>query len=123
MNVATDFINQYVEQIQSKTMKQLERDLNKIFFIDEIYRLDHDEFAQKTINELIDNMIKFKFVEKIIIILANYDNDINNLLRVNEKLSNRFANKISFSFLNLDLSLQLLKQSLKQSQIVFFFDV
>ncbi len=115
----TDLIDQYVEQIESKTMKQLERDLSKILFIDEVYRLDHDEFAQKTMNELIDNMIKFKFAEKMIIILADYDNDMNNLLRVNEKLSSRFANEISFSFLSLDLCLQLLKQSLKQSQIAF----
>ncbi len=96
-------------------MKQLERDLSKILFIHEVYRLDHDEFAQKTMNELIDNMIKFKFAEKMIIILADYDNDMNNLLRVNKRLSNRFANEISFSFLNLDLCLQLLKQSLKQN--------
>lgn len=117
---AIDFIGQYVGQTESKTMKQLERGLSKLFFIDEVYRFDHGGFAQKTMNELIDNMIKFNFFEKMIIIFADYDNDMNNLLGVNEELSSRFAVEISFSFLNLDLCFQLLKQSLKQSQIAFF---
>jgi nucleoid-associated protein YejK len=100
-------------------MKQLERGLSKLLFIDEAYRLDHDQFAQKAMNELVDNITKSKFAEKLIVILAGYDNDINNLLRVNEGLSSRFADEILFLSLSPAHFLQLLKDSLKQSQIAF----
>ena len=116
---ATDLIGQYVGQTGPKTMKQLERGLGKVLFIDEAYRLGHGGFAQEAMDELIDNMTKSKFAEKMIIILAGYDNDMNKLLRVNERLSSRFADEISFPSLNPNLCLQLLEQSLKKSQIVF----
>lgn len=100
-------------------MKQLERGLGKVLFIDEAYRLGQGGFAQEAMDELVDNMTKSKFAGKMIIILAGYDNDMNNLLRVNEGLSSRFADEISFPSLSPDLCLQLLEQSLKQSQITF----
>lgn len=116
---ATDLIGQYVGQTGPKTMKQLERGLGKVLFIDEAYRLGHGGFAQEAMDELVDNMTKLKFAGKMIIILAGYDNDMNQLLRVNEGLSSRFADEISFPSLSPDLCLQLLERSLKQSQISF----
>lgn len=65
----------------------------KYFFIDEAYRLSQGHFAQEAVDELVDNMTKAKFAGKMVIILAGYDNDMNNLLRVNEGLSSRFAEK------------------------------
>ena len=116
---ATDLIGQYVGQTGPKTVKQLERGLGKVLFIDEAYRLGHGGFAQEAMDELVDSMTKPKFAGKMIIILAGYDNDMNKLLRVNEGLSSRFADEISFPALSPDVCLQLLEQSLKQSQIAF----
>lgn len=115
----TDLIGQYVGHTGLKTMKQLERGLGKVLFIDEAYRLGQGGFAQEAMDELVDNMTKTKFAGKMIIILAGYDNDMNNLLRVNEGLNSRFADEILFPALSPDLCLQLLEQSLKQSQISF----
>jgi hypothetical protein len=56
-------------------MKQLERGLGKVLFVDEAYRLGHGEFAQETIDELVDNMTKDEFAGKMVIILAAYDNE------------------------------------------------
>ncbi len=68
---------------------------------------------------MVDNIIKLKFAEKLVIILAGCDNDMNNFLRVNEGLSSRFADEISFPSLSPAHCLQLLKDKLKQSQIAF----
>jgi len=68
---------------------------------------------------LVDNITKAKLVGKLVIILAGYDNDMNNLLRVNEGLSSRFADEISFPSLSPAHCLQLLEDKLKQSQIAF----
>jgi hypothetical protein len=100
-------------------MKQLERGLGKVLFIDEAYRLGQGKFAQEAIDELVDNITKPKFAGKMVIILAGYDNDMNDLLRVNEGLSSRFADEISFPSLTPAHCLQLLDDKLKQSQIAF----
>lgn len=100
-------------------MKQLERGLGKVLFVDEAYRLGHGGFAQEAMDELVDNITKPKFAGKLVIILAGYDNDMNNLLRVNEGLSSRFADEISFPSLSPAHCLQLLEHTLKQNQIAF----
>ena len=100
-------------------MKQLERGLGKVLFVDEAYRLGQGQFAQEAIDELVDNITKPRFAGKLVIILAGYDNDMNNLLRVNEGLSSRFADEISFPSLSPAHCLRLLEDKLKQSQIAF----
>jgi len=66
-------------------------------------------------------MTKPKFAGKLVIILAGYDNDMNNLLRVNEGLSSRFADEIIFPSLNPRHCLQLLEARLKRNQIAMPF--
>ena len=115
---ATDFIGQWVGQTGPKTIKQLERGLGKVLFVDEAYRLGEGMFAQEAVNELVDTMTKPKFAGKLVIILAGYDNDMNNLLRVNEGLSSRFADEIAFPSLKPEYCLQLLSSKLKQCKIL-----
>jgi hypothetical protein len=74
-------------------------------------------YVQEAVNELVDIMRKPKFAGKLVIILAGYDNDMNNLLRVKEGLSSRFADEITFPSLNLEYCLQLLSSKLEQSKI------
>jgi AAA+ superfamily predicted ATPase len=118
---ATDLIGQYVGQTSPKTIKQLERGLGKVLFIDEAYRLGEGLFAQEAVNELVDTMTKPKFAGKLVIILAGYDNDMKNLLQVNEGLSSRFADEIIFPSLNPSDCIQLLEERLKQNQIAMPF--
>jgi hypothetical protein len=100
-------------------MKQLERGLGKVLFVDEAYRLGQGRFAQEAIDELVDNITKPKFAGKVVIILAGYDNDMDNLLRVNEGLSSRFEDEISFPSLIPAHCLQLLRDKLRESQVAF----
>jgi hypothetical protein len=115
---ATDLIGQYVGPTGPKTIKQLERGLGKVLFVDEAYRLGEGMFAQEAVNELVDTMTKPKFAGKMVIILAGYDNDMNRLLRVNEGLSSRFADEITFPALNSTYCLQLLSSKLKESKVL-----
>lgn len=100
-------------------MKQLERGLGKVLFVDEAYRLGQGHFAQEAIDELVDNITKPRFAGKMVIILAGYDKDMNNLLCVNEGLSSRFADEILFPSLRPEDCLQLLEDKLRESQIGF----
>lgn len=116
---ATDLIGQYIGQTGPKTIKQLERGLGKVLFVDEAYRLGQGHFAQEAIDELVDNITKPRFAGKMVIILAGYDNDMNKLLRVNEGLSSRFADEILFPSLRPEDCLRLLEDKLRESQIGF----
>ncbi|KAF4638063.1 hypothetical protein G7Y89_g15 [Cudoniella acicularis] len=114
---ASDLIGQYVGQTGPKTIKQLEKGLGKVLFVDEAYRLGEGAFAQEAVNELVDTMTKPKFAGKMVIILAGYDKDMNNLLRVNEGLSSRFSDQIVFPSLGAQHCLQLLESMVKQKNI------
>jgi hypothetical protein len=116
---ATDLIGEYIGHTGPKTIKQLERGLGKVLFIDEAYRLGEGKFAQEAVNELVDTVTKPRFAGKLVIILAGYDNDMNNLLRVNEGLSSRFADEIIFTSLSPAHCLQLLKDKLEEISIAF----
>ncbi|KAI9775253.1 MAG: hypothetical protein M1835_005878 [Candelina submexicana] len=116
---ATELIGQYVGHTGPKTMRQLERGLGKVLFVDEAYRLGQGPFAQEAVDELVDNITKPRFAGKLVIILAGYDNDMNDLLRVNEGLSSRFADEITFPSLSPAHCLRLLEDKLQESEIVF----
>jgi len=116
---ASQLIGQYIGQTGPKTIKQLERGLGKVLFVDEAYRIGDGLFAQYAINELVDSMTKPKFAGKMVIILAGYDNDMNNLLKANEGLNSRFADEIVFPSLSPEHCLRLLESKLKESRINF----
>lgn len=114
---ASDLIGQYVGHTGPKVIKQLEKGLGKVLFIDEAYRLGESHFAQEAVNELVDCVTKPKYLGKMVIILAGYDKDMDKLLLVNEGLSSRFADELIFSALSPENCLILLRSRLEQSQI------
>ena len=91
---ASDMVGQYVGHTGPKTQKLLEKALGKVLFIDEAYRLGEGQFAAEAVNELVDLVTKPKFLNKIVIILAGYDNDMNKLMAVNPGLSSRFPEEV-----------------------------
>ncbi|RDW71858.1 hypothetical protein BP5796_07892 [Coleophoma crateriformis] len=114
---ATNLVGQYVGQTGPKTIQQLERGLGKVLFVDEAYRLGKGPFAKEAISELVDTMTKPQFAGKMVIILAGYDKDMNDLLKANEGLSSRFTDDIYFPPLSPEDCLQLLEAKVQESQI------
>ena len=114
---ASDLVAQYVGQTGPKTRSLLEKALGKVLFIDEAYRLGEGHFASEAIEELIDIITKPKFFGKVVIILAGYDEDMNNLMAVNTGLSSRFSEEIIFCDMNPDHCLRLLDRSLQKKSI------
>ena len=94
---ATDLIASFVGQTGPKTVQLLEKALGKVLFIDEAYRLGEGNFATEAINELVDSLTKPRFAGKIIVILAGYEDDMNQLMSVNQGLSSRFSEEILFT--------------------------
>ncbi|KAJ5203268.1 hypothetical protein N7449_005347 [Penicillium cf. viridicatum] len=93
---ATDLVGQYVGQTGPKTQQVLERGLGKVLFIDEAYRLAEGRFAKEAMDEIVDGITKPRFAQKLIIILAGYDADINQLMSINPGLTSRFPESLQF---------------------------
>ena len=113
---ATELVGQFVGQTGPKAHKLLERALGKILFIDEAYRLGEGQFAKEAMDEIVDCITKPKFAQKLIIILAGYDADINRLMAMNPGLTSRFPETLGFRSLSPEECKNLLTKQLEGSK-------
>lgn len=114
---ASELIGQFIGQTGPKTRAVLEKALGKVLLIDESYRLSGSSFGKEALDELVDLLTKPKFVGKIVVILAGYAKEINDLLSLNPGLSSRFPEEIIFPNMSPECCLQILERSLKQKEI------
>ena len=103
----------YVGQTALKTREVLEKALGGILFIDEAYALigDGQDFGQ----EAIDTIVKFMddHRENMIVILAGYEDDMEQLLDSNAGLRSRFPNVITFPDYSVDELVEISTRILK----------
>ncbi len=114
---ATDLVAGYVGQTGPKTIQLLEKALGKVLFVDEAYRLGEGAFAAEAINELVDSLTKPRFAGKIIVILAGYEDSMNELLSVNQGLSSRFSEEVIFTNMEPEDCWRFLQQCLEKTGI------
>lgn len=115
---ATDLVGQFVGQTGPKTKGVFEKAIGKVLFIDEAYRLSEGHFAKEAMDEVVGLMTHERFMNKLVIILAGYDHQMNELLSVNPGLSSRFSEEIIFQNMSSEQCLELLDKDLKKNQIV-----
>jgi hypothetical protein len=113
-----DLVGEYIGATGPKTQKLLESALGKVLFIDEAYRLGGGNlhggsFTKEAADELVDCITKPRFLNKMVIILAGYDHEINAMLDVNPGLSSRFSESIDFHGLSGDDCFQLMRTKLE----------
>lgn len=111
---ATDLVGEYVGHTGPKTQKLLEKALGKVLFIDEAYRLAKGHFAKEAMDEIVDCLTKPAFAQKLVVILAGYDADINQLMSINPGLTSRFPETVTFRGLNPQECLKLFTTLLKK---------
>ena len=116
---ASDLVGQYVGQTGPKTKKLFEKALGKVLFVDEAYRLSQGSFAQEAIDELVGLITHPTFKSKLIIILAGYEQDMNNLMSVNTGLSSRFPDQIVFTNMRARDCLRVVLKELTRKKIRF----
>ena len=114
---ASDLIGQYVGQTGPKTEGKLTEALGRVLFIDEAYRFCDGHFGTEAVNELVECLTKPKFMGKIVVILAGYTHQIDDLLRVNPGLSSRFPDEVIFENMDPEKCLELLDREIKKHEI------
>lgn len=115
---STDLVAPFVGQTGPKTIKLLEKALGKVLFIDEAYRLGEGVYAAEAIGELVDSLTKPRFAGKIIVILAGYEENMNELLQVNKGLSSRFSEEVIFANMGSEDCWNFLQRNLTKTGIV-----
>lgn len=119
---ASDLVGQFVGQTGPKTTNVLRKGLGKVLFVDEAYRLAEGHFAKEAIDELVDRLTKPEFLGKMVVILAGYTENMNELLSVNPGLSSRFPEEIMFQNMTPEECLTLLQQQLSKEEVEFNLD-
>ncbi|KAH8103941.1 P-loop containing nucleoside triphosphate hydrolase protein [Cristinia sonorae] len=114
---ASDLVGQYVGHTGPKTRALFEKAIGKVLFIDEAYQLSGGHFAQEAVDELVRLLTLPKFKGKLIVILAGYEDDINNLMKVNSGLSSRFPDQVYFKNMDADYCLKVVKKELDKEKV------
>ncbi|KAJ8132326.1 hypothetical protein O1611_g1297 [Lasiodiplodia mahajangana] len=114
---ASDLIGEYVGQTGPKTQAKLTDGLGRVLFIDEAYRFCDSHFGKEAINELVDSLTKPKYMGKVVVILAGYTHQIDELLRINPGLSSRFPTEVAFENMDPKKCLELLGREIKKQEI------
>ena len=115
---ASDLVGQYVGQTGPKTKAVFEKALGKVLFVDEAYRLSEGHFAKEAMDELVGILTQERFKAKLVVILAGYDQEINQLLSVNPGLSSRFPDEILFENMSSAMCIKVLEKVLAKGNVV-----
>lgn len=115
---ATDLVGRYVGQTGPKVQQMLDKGLGRVLFIDEAYRLfgGRGSFANEAMDEIVDATTKAKYHNKMVIILAGYDHQINQLMSMNPGLTSRFPESINFPSLRPGDCVTLLTKELQRKK-------
>ncbi|KAK7414950.1 hypothetical protein QQX98_006275 [Neonectria punicea] len=101
---ASQLIAQWMGQTAPMVLNLLDRSLGKVLFIDEAYRLGTKgvrssggrSYEDEAVGELVDCLTKPRYFNKLIIVLAGYDQGMDSLMRSNPGLRGRFPTDIMF---------------------------
>ena len=115
---ASDLVGQYVGQTGPKTKGVFEKALGKVLFVDEAYRLSEGHFAKEAMDELVGILTQERYKGKVVVILAGYDQEINQLLSVNPGLSSRFPDEIIFENMTSAMCIKVLEKALAKESVV-----
>ena len=122
----TDLVGQYCGHTGPKVINQFDRGLGKVLFIDEAYRLNprcsggsgSAAFMYEAIGEIVDAMTKPRYVGNMVVILACYTSDMEDLLDANQGLRSRFPAQVTFPNMEPHHCLSHLAQQLHKLNIV-----
>lgn len=96
-----DFVGDTVGSTGLKTKKIIEKAMDGVLFIDEAYALvqevghgQKDAFGQEALDVLVAEMENNR--DRLVVIAAGYNRDIERLLATNEGLKSRFSRKVEF---------------------------
>ncbi|MBF6416616.1 type VII secretion AAA-ATPase EccA [Nocardia cyriacigeorgica] len=95
-----DFVGQHLGSTAIKTDKLIDTAMDGVLFIDEAYTLIQtglsggDAFGREAVDTLLARMENDR--DRLVVIIAGYDGEIDRLLAANDGLASRFAKRLQF---------------------------
>ncbi|WP_330233001.1 type VII secretion AAA-ATPase EccA [Nocardia sp. NBC_00508] len=95
-----DFVGQHLGSTAIKTSKLIDSAMDGVLFIDEAYTLIQtglqggDAFGREAVDTLLARMEDDR--DRLVVIIAGYDGEIDRLLAANDGLASRFAKRVKF---------------------------
>ncbi|WP_280269057.1 type VII secretion AAA-ATPase EccA [Nocardia wallacei] len=95
-----DFVGQHLGSTAIKTEKLIDTAMDGVLFIDEAYTLIQtglsggDAFGREAVDTLLARMENDR--DRLVVIIAGYDGEIDRLLQANDGLSSRFSKRLQF---------------------------
>lgn len=113
-----DLVGEYVGQTAPKTQKLFEKALGGILFIDEAYSLfkSGNDFGKEAVETLLKLMEDNR--EKLVVIIAGYPQEMENLLSSNPGLKSRFSKFLHFDDYDKEELFQIFQKMVKDYQNV-----
>ncbi|KAJ9507979.1 hypothetical protein QJQ45_021314 [Haematococcus lacustris] len=96
---ASDFMTGYAGQTAGQTRKLFETAVGGVLFIDEAYRLNPasgNVYGREALDEIVQLLTEPQFMKKMVVILAGYEAEIDQLLTANPGLKSRFSERLHF---------------------------
>jgi SpoVK/Ycf46/Vps4 family AAA+-type ATPase len=118
---AKDLIAGFVGQSQQKASDVLHRAKGKVLFIDEAYQLNPmkgGSFMQEAVDTMVKELTSEELMGKLVVILAGYEQDIDDMLEVNGGLVSRFSQKLHFANFTVERVEELLTNKLREKALV-----
>lgn len=113
----TDLIGEFVGHTGPKMQRLFQKALGKVLFVDEAYHLSDNRFGQEAVAEMMNLLTQDKYRNKIIVILAGYDKDMNRLLSINPGFGSRFSEVLQFDHLAPEQCFRLLVRCLQEQKL------
>lgn len=114
-----DFTTGFASQAGMKTTEILEQSRGGVLFIDEAYQLNPKRggpYMTEVVDELCAKLTDVEFKGKILVLLAGYDADMEEMLAINPGLKSRFAERIAFKDLSEDATRDLIVLNLAKKK-------
>ncbi|KAH8884343.1 ATPases of the AAA+ class [Thozetella sp. PMI_491] len=114
---ASELIGEYIGQTGPKTQRVFSKALGKVLIIDEAYRLNESKFGAEATSEMVNLLTKTEYQNKLIVVLAGYEQEINALMDSNPGLTSRFPVAFDFPSLKSEQCFELLLQELRNRKL------
>src|ERR1700761_3303590 len=114
---ATDLVGEYIGHTGPKTKAIFDKALGRVLFVDEAYRLGEGRFSQEAVDEIVGLVTQDRYRGRMVIVLAGYDREMNELLSVNSGLASRFPEEIVFNNLSPVECLNVLQRKLAKESV------
>lgn len=114
-----DLVAEYVGQTANKTHELIQSARGGVLFIDEAYSLipkGDNDFSQEAIDQLVADSEEYR--DDLVIILAGYTKDMEELIETNEGLASRFKQKIEFPNYSMEELMAILLMIMKGQGII-----